>query len=655
MQNGQFLTVTTGTAIAGTAFFLEDQNLVGAFLTDQCCGHFGGLATHAEQYGIAIKIDGIAVLALELFDLDNVVFRHFILLTASADNCEHNETLAFLGFITDRQYTHGIGHVKKMDGIAANIAKPRFFVYSEGVSPDPEPMQGFALNRKQNAAIIVYGDAADRKVTKLLWGALGTPEIKIINIDTIQELIEQSLDSLLNVIVITETDDNIDAGLALALRSDLVGDIMAIIDQPSETVRRIKLLEAGYDAAFNLEMVDSIDFHKILSRKIDRARTRFTHRLMQDEYVRFREAMKASPDAFIVFDDQKRIFFVSEHYKRAYPRIAGQMIRGLPVMEAFELARREQGVSEDDPRYEPMRAYWEKLDGQIEFPISIGGERKVWRVNASRLENGLGYIVTTTDITTILTQRHALEKQSRQLAGALEKEQEASAMQKQFIAMVSHEFRTPLAIIDGHAQMLMRRKDEEATAVEDRLKTIRSAVSRLVHMMESVLSSNLLKTGRMEPVAEDFDLRQLIAELCNEQMILAKPDSIRCDCGGLPPVVRLDQKMMTLILSNLLSNAVKFTPENPVITVKGTMQNDLIVIEISDNGVGIPADEADRIFDRYYRATTSTGIPGTGIGLSLVRDLAAAQGGRIDVDSAPGRGTRFTLSLRNINGVPNTL
>lgn len=542
-----------------------------------------------------------------------------------------------------------------MDGIAANIAKPPFFVYSEGVSLDPEPTQRFALNRKQNAYIIVYGDTADRRVTKLVWGALGAPEIKIINIDAIQELIDQSSSSLLNIIVVTDDDDTIDAGLALALRPDLVGDIMAIIDQPAETARRIKLLESGYDAAFNLEMVDSVDFHKILSRKIDRARARFTHRVMQDEYVRFREVMKASPDAFIVFDDQKRIFFVSEHYKRAYPRIAGQMIRGLPVMEAFELARREQGVSEDDPRYGPMKDYWEKLDGQIEFPISIDGEDKVWRVNASRLDSGLGYIVTTTDITTILTQRRALEKQSRQLSEALEKEQEASAMQKQFIAMVSHEFRTPLAIIDGHAQMLMRRKDEDAATAEGRLKTMRSAVSRLVHMMESVLSSNLLKTGKMEPVAEDFDLRQLIAELCDEQMILAKPGSIHCDCNALPPVVRLDQKMMILILSNLISNAVKFTPENPAIEIKAMMQGDLIVIEISDNGIGIPADEIDKVFDRYYRATTSTGIPGTGIGLNLVRELVTAQGGQIDIESTPGRGTRFRLSLRNINGVTNTI
>jgi len=107
--------------------------------------------------------------------------------------------------------------------------------------------------------------------------------------------------------------------------------------------------------------------------------------------------------------------------------------------------------------------------------------------------------------------------------------------------------------------------------------------------------------------------------------------------------------MMTLILTNLISNAVKFTKESPQIAVQARTEGNEITIEVIDNGIGIPEEELQKVFERYYRASTSTGIPGTGIGLNLVQDLLRLQKGRIGIESRLGEGTRFTINLRNLN------
>lgn len=479
-------------------------------------------------------------------------------------------------------------------------------------------------------------------ITKVIWAAAADMGVEIQNINDIQTLKCKSLDSLLTVIAIHD-DTDIAVGTELGRNMGLIGDIIGI-DRTADTGRRARLLPAGFDSVFNLEMIESPDFKGILQRSLGKARIRQTNSIMQEEYRRFRAALTASPDAFIVLDSDRRIFFVSEHYKRAYPALAQKLVRGLPVMEAFEIARIEQGVTDDDPRYPAMKAFWETLHGEVDFPMENG---RTWRIKAAPLADSQGIIITTMDMTEILRQKREIEGKSRQVAEALEKEREASTLQKQFIGMVSHEFRTPLAIIDGNAQMIQRlNAGQEA---QTRCKTIRSAVSRLVHMMESVLSSSMLKTGRLDVEPEEFDLGALVQELCEEQADLSRPGAITWDVSALTGNVVLDRKMMTLILTNLLSNAIKFTPENPQIRVSaGHEPGGGIVIEVADNGVGIPPAEIEHIFERYYRAPTSRGIPGTGIGLNLVRDLMELQGGSVRVESAVGQGTRLTLNLQNI-------
>ncbi|MGH1482472.1 MAG: ATP-binding protein [Geminicoccales bacterium] len=233
------------------------------------------------------------------------------------------------------------------------------------------------------------------------------------------------------------------------------------------------------------------------------------------------------------------------------------------------------------------------------------------------------------------------------LETALQKERELSCLQRQFVSMVSHEFRTPLAIIDGNAQRLERRK---ASITEEKLggmlAKIRTSVLRMTDLMESILSSSRLEDGKIKYEPTNCDVVDLLRDVSNAFRDLKTGHEIIDNIGDLPPTITADEKLLRQIFSNLLSNAVKYSPEGTSVrlTAHRGYQND-IVISVSDEGVGIPKHELKELFQRFFRASTSTGIPGTGIGLHLVKHLVEMHGGEIDVESRPGEGSTFLIRL----------
>ena len=345
----------------------------------------------------------------------------------------------------------------------------------------------------------------------------------------------------------------------------------------------------------------------------------------------------------IIFDNDRRIVYASDHYRRTYSSFDTVTLNGMPVTEAFDLMAAEQHITEKDPQYETARKFWHALEGSVEIPLKDG---QTVRVSARKMPNNTGTAVTTTNITAYKKQEGQLKEQSQKLESLLKKEQEASEIQKQFISMVSHEFKTPLTIIDGNAQIMERRAGEiTMDIIQKRSKTIRSAVSRLINLMDGILSSNMLETGNMTFDPAPFDLKGLIEELCTEQADLTPDLVISSDLGKIPDAVNLDKKMMTLIISNLLSNAVKFSSESPTIEINAELRDGLLLLQFNDNGIGIPESEHDRIFSRFYRASNTAGITGTGIGLNLVRQLVSLQSGTIKLVSVEGEGTTFYLTF----------
>jgi signal transduction histidine kinase len=239
-----------------------------------------------------------------------------------------------------------------------------------------------------------------------------------------------------------------------------------------------------------------------------------------------------------------------------------------------------------------------------------------------------------------------LKDKALELETALAKEKELNELQRQFVSMASHEFRTPLAIIDSTAQRLKKSANRlSSEEVLKRIDKIRNAVVRMTRLMESTLTAARLDEGKIAVEMHPCDIGQIITEVCLRQQEISKDHIISYEMDGLPDSIKADASALDQILTNLLTNAVKYAPGEPNIQVSAHGAGDLVIIQVSDQGLGIDEDDMPNMFERFYRAKTSSGIVGTGIGLNLVKTLVEMHGGIVSIDSKKGEGITFTVSL----------
>jgi PAS domain S-box-containing protein len=182
-----------------------------------------------------------------------------------------------------------------------------------------------------------------------------------------------------------------------------------------------------------------------------------------------------------------------------------------------------------------------------------------------------------------------LQQKSDDLGSVLSSERAMGEQQRQFISMVSHEFRTPLAIIDGAAQRIIRRKDRmTADDLDTRLGKIRNAVKRMAELMESNLTSGSLEAGASDITREPVDLVALVREVCDRQQEVSSSHVLTTDLDKLPTFISGDHRALEQVFTNLLSNAVKYAPDNPRIEISGWVEDAMVVVSVRDYGVGIP-------------------------------------------------------------------
>ncbi len=236
--------------------------------------------------------------------------------------------------------------------------------------------------------------------------------------------------------------------------------------------------------------------------------------------------------------------------------------------------------------------------------------------------------------------------QSLELEKALASERELNCMQTEFVSMASHEFRTPLTIIDGIARRLDKRADKfTPDDVREKAQTLRATVKRMTMLVERTLDASRLSSGRIKLTPETFKLRELINEVCVRQREVASGHTIDVDVSQYPEELFGDARLMDNVFTNVISNAVKYSGENKYVCVTGSTEGNYAVLRVRDTGIGIPQGELPKIFQRFFRASTSTGIPGTGIGLNLVKSLVDMHHGKVELDSVEGEWTEFTIRL----------
>jgi two-component system, OmpR family, sensor kinase len=257
-------------------------------------------------------------------------------------------------------------------------------------------------------------------------------------------------------------------------------------------------------------------------------------------------------------------------------------------------------------------------------------------------------VVFRDNVIDLAINQRALADQASLLAEKLAAEQRLTQLQRNFVAMASHEFRTPLTIIDGHAQRLINAKDRLRPAdVAVRAGKIRGAVLRITSVIDNLIDSARLGEDDAElyfhPV--DIDLRDLVNEVCRLHREVVPRAQIVQSFGSVPLRLVGDRKLLFQAFSNLLSNAIKYSPNGGLIKIAATPAPDRVMVSIEDRGVGIPEKDLARLFEQYFRGSNVSGIVGTGVGLYLVKTVIDLHGGEVSVDSREGEGSRFTVRL----------
>jgi PAS domain S-box-containing protein len=299
------------------------------------------------------------------------------------------------------------------------------------------------------------------------------------------------------------------------------------------------------------------------------------------------------------------------------------------------------GVSEEEAlgrRVEAVVPAWDSLSSHIRLvrpgeelarpvtvPLMVQGH-ELW-VSASGVDFGEGTVYALRDV----TDEHAVEK-----------------TRSDFVATASHELRTPLAAIYG-AVRTIRREDLELAETDEAtfLEIIEAESLRLAQIVDQILVA-----GQIDADAVDFELETCdpveLAEGVAESAALHLPHgiSLHVDKEGARPIL-CDVNKLRQVLVNLVDNAIKYSPDGGDVEIKLDSANGECLIEVADEGLGIPSSERERIFEKFYRLDPqqTRGVGGSGLGLYICRELVERMNGRLDVESEPGEGSRFTVRL----------
>jgi signal transduction histidine kinase len=244
--------------------------------------------------------------------------------------------------------------------------------------------------------------------------------------------------------------------------------------------------------------------------------------------------------------------------------------------------------------------------------------------------------------------QHELALQASMLEKMLEDERRLTALQRNFVSMASHEFRTPLTIIDGHAQRMIKMKDRlGADDIVQRAGKLRGAVLQMTNLIDNLLNSSRLLDGdagiNFHPMR--IDLALLLREVCQSYHEIAPGAQIQNDSGEKPLLVFGDSKLLYLVFGNILSNAIKYSPSGSLINISTACESEKVSVSVQDRGIGIPEKDLEQLFERYYRGSNVSSIAGTGVGLHLVKMVVELHGGGIEVESKEGEWSRFTVML----------
>ena len=258
-------------------------------------------------------------------------------------------------------------------------------------------------------------------------------------------------------------------------------------------------------------------------------------------------------------------------------------------------------------------------------------------------ERLVGYNGTITDIShQKLAEDHLMMN--------LQREKDLNDLKSKFVAMVSHEFRTPLAAISSSVEIMEMLENSEVKnskeKVKDHLSKIGMQISRMTELMNEVLLISKIESGSLTPQVEQFDLIELIEDVKNEFIYTDFEFNVSSNVEHFP--IKADRSMMMHILLNLTSNAIKYSPEKRVVDFNLYQNCNHAEISVRDYGIGIPDTDKQKLFTSFFRASNIRNIPGTGLGLIIVKHFLDMLNASITFQSMENKGTTFKIDMPNV-------
>lgn len=368
---------------------------------------------------------------------------------------------------------------------------------------------------------------------------------------------------------------------------------------------------------------------------------------------RFRELIENAPDAILQVDSTGAIVIANRTAETIFGYSRAELVSGNVDMLVPEASRRGHaehrqvfaaaGITR--PMGQGLDLYARRKDG-TELPVEIS-------LSPVTGESGTNVIAVIRDV----TERRLAEQQIRSLQQSYMVELEArqkeadrlNLLKSEFMASVSHELRTPLHTIIGFADLLSEEGEGSLNETQRRfLHHIQADSEHLLGLINDVLDLSRIEAGGLNLHTEGLSLQNVVSEAVEAIRPAAIGKSVTVHIDQVSDIsILADPLRLRQVLYNLLSNSVKFTEPGGDVAVSGELEGEFVRITVADTGVGIPEQECRRIFDKFYQVGyTTVGVrQGTGLGLTISKQLVEMQGGKIWVDSQPGEGSRFHFTL----------
>ncbi len=365
---------------------------------------------------------------------------------------------------------------------------------------------------------------------------------------------------------------------------------------------------------------------------------------LEEERRLLRALIDTLPDSVFVKDIESRFVVVNA---ATAARLGAESVDQLLGKSDFDFLPEEVARQFRQQEIQVMRT-GQAIVNREELTQDVAGNPAWVLFSKAPFRNSRGEIVGLVGITRDITELKRMEAdalEKKELRLALDKESQLQRMRSRFMTMVSHEFRTPLATMLIAADLVDRYYDRLShEARQEHLAKIRSEGQILTEMLDDILV--IMKT---ETVGPDFRPARIdVVALCRKlvrEAELQGSHTFAFDAPTDPVLTFADEKLLRHAVGNLLSNAVKYSPAGTTIRVELRLSNVRLHLRVRDQGIGIPKENIPALFQAFYRADNVGEIPGTGLGLIITKQAVELHGGTIEVESAVGAGTSFTISL----------